>query len=249
MDIRERVADFVRRFPGRDDDEISAALRIRPRQTINQACRALERAGLIERKPGMNGKIANFPKRSLPAASLPTHNQHMGRQSQHELPKATNAKGGSPDKQSNFATLPTDWFWEGNVTEAVCEFLIEAGWLILSKADTGRKERGLDILAEQAGRQLMVEVKGYPSLSYRDPRRAGEQKPTSPTNQAQRWFSHALLKAVRLRSAYKSALVAIALPDFPRYRSLYKETRPALDMLAILILFVGEEGSVEAIGL
>jgi hypothetical protein len=47
---------------------------------------------------------------------------------------------------------------------------------------------------------LLVEAKGYPSKNYRDPRRSGEVKPTNPTNQAQQWYSHALLKVVRLQT-------------------------------------------------
>lgn len=57
--MREKVINFITQFPERDDDEISAALQIRPRQTINQICRKLEKAGLIERARGASGKIVN----------------------------------------------------------------------------------------------------------------------------------------------------------------------------------------------
>jgi hypothetical protein len=40
-----------------------------------------------------------------------------------------------------------DWFWEGNVVEAIASFLERNGWLIVSKANTHAKERGVDIHA------------------------------------------------------------------------------------------------------
>lgn len=61
----DRVREFVERFPGRDDDEISAALKISPRQTVNIICRELERRGVLHRRHGDRGKIANFPKKLL----------------------------------------------------------------------------------------------------------------------------------------------------------------------------------------
>jgi hypothetical protein len=57
----DRILEFVRRFPGRDDDEISRSLKISPRQSVNIVCRALERRGYLKRKPSLNGKICNYP--------------------------------------------------------------------------------------------------------------------------------------------------------------------------------------------
>src|ERR1700722_1824310 len=42
-----------------DDDQLAARTGISPRQTVNQACRALERAGMVRRRPGPDGKIVN----------------------------------------------------------------------------------------------------------------------------------------------------------------------------------------------
>jgi hypothetical protein len=117
-----------------------------------------------------------------------------------------------------------DWFWEGNVVAASARFLQATGWNIVSITDTHNKEQGVDISAKKDGHALLVEVKGYPSTAYRDPRRAGEIKRTSPTLQAQHWYSHALLKVMRLQSKIPDASVAMALPDFPRYRALFQET-------------------------
>jgi hypothetical protein len=94
--------------------------------------------------------------------------------------------------------VTTDWFWEGNVVNALAHSLAGKGWKIEGQADTHSKERGVDLRASREGRILLVEAKGYPSTTYRDPRRADERKPTNPTNQAQQWYSHALLKVLRL---------------------------------------------------
>jgi hypothetical protein len=58
---RERILAFIHAFPGRDDDQVAAALRISPRQAVNQACRKLEARGLVRRAKTESGKIGNFP--------------------------------------------------------------------------------------------------------------------------------------------------------------------------------------------
>lgn len=139
----------------------------------------------------------------------------------------------------------TDWFWEGNIVNALARNLIGKGWKIEGQANTQSKERGVDLRASKEGKILLVEAKGYPSKSYRDPRRADERKPTNPVNQAQQWYSHALLKVLRLQTAYPQAKVALAFPDFPRYRTLFNETKLGLEKLAIAVLLVNEAGEVE----
>jgi hypothetical protein len=57
---RERVAAAIRiSSQPLDDDQIAARTAISPRQTVNQICRALERAGMVRRRPGPDGKIVN----------------------------------------------------------------------------------------------------------------------------------------------------------------------------------------------
>ena len=137
--------------------------------------------------------------------------------------------------------VTTDWLWEGNVVNALARSLASKGWTIESQADTHSKERGVDLRASKDGTTLLVEAKGYPSTSYRDPRRAAEHKPTNPVNQAQ-------LKVLRLQSAHPQAKVALAFPDFPRYRALFGETKLALQKLGVAILFVNTDGEVSELG-
>ena len=37
--------------------------------------------------------------------------------------------------------VTSDWFWEGNVVEAIARALVQDGWTIVGKADTHSKER------------------------------------------------------------------------------------------------------------
>ena len=144
--------------------------------------------------------------------------------------------------------VPTDWFWEGNVAKGIAKHLEQDGWKLNSIADTFSKERGVDIKASKNCQTFLVEVKGYPSTSYRDPKRSKDKKPTNPSNQAQHWYSHALLKALRLQTEYPDAIVAIGLPDFPRYRKLFEETKPGLEKLGVIICMFSENGNVIELG-
>jgi len=147
------------------------------------------------------------------------------------------------------ASLATDdWFWEGNVQAALIRDLVANGWRIISQADTGRHQRGHDVVAARSSRNLIVEVKGYPSKGYRDPRRAGEFKPTNPTLQAKHWFADALLKAVRTRAVEPDADVALCFPLAPRYESLLRETMPMLVSMKIAVFIVDEQGGVTRSG-
>jgi hypothetical protein len=141
-----------------------------------------------------------------------------------------------------------DWYWEGNVVETLARHLETQGWTILTMANTHSKERGVDIHAECKGRTLLIEAKGYPSKFYRNPERATETKPTNPTNQAQQWYSHALLKVMRLQTKHPDAVVALAFPDFPRYRALFEETRGGLAKLGLCLMLVSEDATVNVWG-
>lgn len=147
------------------------------------------------------------------------------------------------------AGTPSDWFWEGHIVDAIERHLIDTGWMIVSKTDTASRARGIDLVAQRFNEQLLVEAKGYPSTTYRDPARAAEIKKTAPTNQAQHWYSNALLTALRLQTKNPGARVALAFPDFPRYRKLFTETESGLRKLGLVVMFIFENGRVETVGL
>ena len=98
-----------------------------------------------------------------------------------------------PEKTSQPVGSHSDWFWEGNVQTQVVSHLGAAGWQIVRVASTATKEQGDDVVASRDGAQLVVEIKGYPSSKYADPRRASEVKSASATLQAHHWLADALI--------------------------------------------------------
>lgn len=139
------------------------------------------------------------------------------------------------------ASLPDTGYWEGDVQSAVVEYLIGRGWKIMVVADTGSKQRGDDIRARQGDRTLVVEVKGYPSRSYADPRRADEVKTAHPSAQASHYLAGALLYAMRVLGTRAGVETAIAVPDVQRYRTLLADLRVPLETLGVGVLVVGED--------
>ena len=72
MTNRERVLALLRSEPvGLTDSEIRERAGIQPHQQVNQICRSLAQAGLIERRAGPQGRLVNLPPASLPVTSLP----------------------------------------------------------------------------------------------------------------------------------------------------------------------------------
>jgi hypothetical protein len=139
-----------------------------------------------------------------------------------------------------------DWFWEGNVQDALVRRLKRNGWKIEWTSDPATKEQGDDIRASKDGRTLRVEVKGWPTKGrYSDPARATEVKRTQPSTQAGHWYSQAVLRVLRDLGRHRGDLVAIGLPDWLRFRHLVDDTELALKRLGVAVWFVNEKGEVE----
>ena len=149
------------------------------------------------------------------------------------------------NKNSSPKSAQDEWFWEGNVQAKLAGYLEENGWELVSVANTASRQQGIDIHAKKEGKTLLIEVKGYPSKMYNDPRRSGEEKRTSPTLQAGHWYSHAILKSMRLRTEYPKAQIVIGLPDFQRYRDLFTETESSLKELEFQVWGVDKKGKIE----
>lgn len=64
---RQQVINFITKFPDRDDDEITAALKFPQRQTVNIICRKLMAEGLLDRVVGVRGKLVNRLRIELPS--------------------------------------------------------------------------------------------------------------------------------------------------------------------------------------
>lgn len=136
----------------------------------------------------------------------------------------------------------TQWFWEGNVQAAVRDQLASEGWYIVTQADPLTHAPGIDLHMKRNDESLLIEVKGYPWDRYARGPRAGRAKPTPPTTQARHWFAQALMQVVMRKQEYPDASIAMALPDFPTYRSLIRRCRRAIDALGIRIFLVTGQG-------
>jgi Holliday junction resolvase-like predicted endonuclease len=150
----------------------------------------------------------------------------------------------SNSRSASAGTGDESWHTEASVQAAVVTWLVGQGWSILSVADTATREHGVDVVATRGGERVGIEVKGFPSRSYADPRRAAEAKRTQPSTQAGHWYAQAVLAAMRLRGRSPEMRSVIALPDFPRYRSLHEETRRSLEDLSIEVWWVEGSGAV-----
>lgn len=136
------------------------------------------------------------------------------------------------------------WHTEANVQAAVVTALAADGWRIISVANTATKEHGIDVEAVRDGEEVGVEVKGFPSRQYADPARRAEAKRTQPSTQAGHWYAQAVLAAMRLRTKRPRLRSVVALPDFPRYRQLFEETRSSLQAAQIELWWVAPDGSM-----
>lgn len=142
--------------------------------------------------------------------------------------------------------MTQDWFWEGNIVDALAHALVRQGWQVTS---TGDAEQGLGLVALQGDRELLVEVKGFPPAPpARGPgARAGQPRPVRMAKQAGQWYADALLGVMLKRHARPDAEIALALPAHRTYRSLVTQTARSLGTLGVGVLLVDANGDVETL--
>lgn len=134
----------------------------------------------------------------------------------------------------DFSEKSKNWYWEGSVQNQVVRFLSGQNFKIISVADTASHEQGKDIVAEINGVTLWVTVKGFPT---------GTNK-TQPSTQAGHWFKDAVFDILQYRGASKENKLGLALPDFPRYRSLAKRIAWIKPVANFVYFWVKEDGKV-----
>jgi hypothetical protein len=159
------------------------------------------------------------------------HNFWAGKGMESLSPTAPSPQG-SQDNLSRYEK----WFWEGNVQSKVISYLATQGYQIRSVADTASHQQGIDIVAEKDGKPIWVSVKGYPRGTER----------TNPSVQAGHWFKEAIFDIIAYRERDKNVLLAVAFPDFPRYRSLAKRVTWLKPVANFNYFWVKESGEVAA---
>ncbi len=218
MGHREQILSYLKAHPeGVDDDDLAAALHIPQRQTVNAYCRRMAEEGLVQRREVL-GKIHNF----LAGSAQPTKPKPLAEPSPSKPKPSADPSTGKP------------WHWEGHVQGAVVAYLSAQGYTILRAADTSTRETGKDIIARKGSGLLWVTVKGYP-----------EPTPNTPaTTQAGHWFKDALFDIVAWRGEDPGAELALALPDYDRYRNLAQRVAWLQSATPFLFFWVSEDGSV-----
>lgn len=181
------------------------------------------------------------PRASFNSHTARRHLTALGFEAHGEIAVRTDP----PAARGSDVQAAVEWFAEADVQASVVSFLSSAGWHIISTADTASKERGIDIVAERADEAIGIEVKGFPSRSYADPRRADQKKPTRPSTQASHWFAQAILAAMRLRGKHPGWRSVIALPRCARYVNLFTETSDSLTAAGIEVWWVHPHNRVD----
>jgi len=145
-------------------------------------------------------------------------------------------------------TYEDEWFEETNVAMKIRDFLKSNRYRII-KFNKDKREKGHDIEAMKDGREIIIEVKGYPSDKYVSGPNKGMKKPTNPNLQAKHWFGEALLALLKAKSKNPPCKIAIGLPKFRIYEKLLEEINYVIKKLEIGYVLVDKNGKVIAVGL
>ena len=214
MATKQRINSFLQRHPEGANDD--------------ELARAL---GLSFRQQ------ANMRCRELEKEGLIIRQEVSGKirnfwvgESGESLSTTTTISQESKDNPSKYE----NWFWEGNVQSKVISYLSTQGYQIQSVADTASHQQGIDIVAEKNGEPIWVSVKGYPK---------GTDK-TNPSVQARHWFKQAIFDIIAYREQDRNVLLAVALPDFPRYRSMAERITLIKPAANFYYFWVNESGDV-----
>lgn len=158
---RERIITYLQANPdGVDDDELSTRLQIRPRQQVNQICRALEAGGVISRQKDYSlGKIVN---RWLGSAGDSNKTPLSSKAAVGAGVGADQVRGrivllGDEANVRQFAYAGEVGLSEDNVKLAVTICLRQEGWEVETKWG---QERGIDLVATRDKQRLILEAKG-----------------------------------------------------------------------------------------
>lgn len=170
-----RIVAYLETHPeGVDDDQLSRALDITPRQAVNQVCRTLERRGLISRRRDLRlGKIVNqmaISATAHPAQAVPTAADDVVAEpatTSQTLPTTVPAEGtpivsrfvqlSSETALRQFAYSGESNLSEDRLKEAIRVAMEAEGWQV--DVRWGRAH-GIDIDARRGDERMVIEAKG-----------------------------------------------------------------------------------------
>jgi hypothetical protein len=139
-----------------------------------------------------------------------------------------------------------DWFHETNVCNAIAKHLLCDGFQV---RQAKLKDKGVDILASSKKENILVEVKGYPSIYHTKGKNKGSIKATDPKLQSHHWFQEALVTVLSRYSLYRETenlKLAIGFPNISRYHDLINNLCPFFidHNIDLRVYFVDSNGQV-----
>ena len=134
MTIKESIMNYIKQFPGATDTDIEKYLK-KTHQTINQACRSLEKDGYLTRKINSEkgNLIGNYPlDKTYTSNYAPLYKKEVN----------------SDDKEP---------LQEDDIKQILNDYLIKNGWK--TKVAWGHQQ-GIDMEAVKENKRWVIEVKG-----------------------------------------------------------------------------------------
>lgn len=138
-----------------------------------------------------------------------------------------------------------DWFSESNISRALVKYLSADDYHIIQDLSDNSSMKGIDIIVEKNQIRELIEVKGYPSIYYKQKSKKDMKKKTTPTLQCTHWFDGCLSATIKNYES-KSDVLAMAFPACDRYEALMYARQAFFtdNNLDIKVYFVKEDGSV-----
>jgi hypothetical protein len=233
---QEAISWFARHYPGTNDQTLRVHMR-------NASWNVGNRSWASGREPFLT-RVGRGVFRRATADEVEEWRIGCRASATHDATGAdarVSSEADSTDERPGF-----EWHTEEHTQALLVEWLKSEGWTIVRTANTATREHGVDVIAERNHERLGIEVKGFPSRYYVRGPKKGLVKPTTPVEQAKKWYSHALVPAMRLRNREPETRSVICFPDFPVYRRLYEDTASSLRAATIEVWFVSETGDVSA---
>lgn len=216
----EKLLEFLRHNPNLSycDDCLQQKTGINRRQQVNRICHYLVDRGMILREKGLCSLCGKQKLINQIHGSDPNGSEKQNRVTQNPV----------------LETEGMTWYWEGNLQSKLVSWLVGEGYKILSVADTARRSRGVDIIAQHAqGETLWITVKGYPK--------------THRHEQARHYFAEAIFDLVLYRGESDSVKLGVGLPaGFATYANLARKVQwMRKEILPFDIYWISEDGQVQ----
>lgn len=231
---QEAISWFARHYPGSNDKTLRTHMR-------NASWNVGDRSWASAREPFLTRVDRGVFRRATDdeVAAWKAGRPEVSAQEATATDPPDASEAGRADEGPGF-----EWHTEEHTQSLLVACLKSEGWTIVRTANTATREHGVDVIAERQGERVGIEVKGFPSRFYVAGPKKGLAKPTSPVEQAKKWFSHALVPTMRLRTREPETRSVMCFPDFPVYRRLYEDTASSLRAANIEVWFVSEVGDV-----